>query len=233
MKRTLALLIGMMICASVARAGDVKVKARMTTGPKDEPTTTFAADTPKVFALFKTKGAQKGDKLRGVWIAEDVGDAAPANTKIDEKTVTMEGDTDDGDFSVTKPTKGWPVGKYRVEIYVNDELATTVKFTIKAAGKTEKEKESAESADDEYSFKVHNTTKDKITKLLASEDGDEYGSFDVGRAGIAPGQTMTLKWDKSTNNTNCHWFIKAVFEDGSETKAKKFDFCEEDLELEF
>ena len=55
---------------------------------------------------------------------------------------------------------------------------------------------SAMSADDEYSFKVHNTTKDKITKLLASEDGEEYGAFDVGKAGIAPGKTMTLKWDK-------------------------------------
>jgi len=88
-------------------------------------------------------------------------------------------------------------------------------------------------AEDEYAFKVKNTTKDKITKLLASEDGKDYGSFDVGRAGIAPGDTMTLKWDKSTNKSSCNWFIKAVFEDGSETEAKKFDFCEEDLELEF
>jgi hypothetical protein len=88
-------------------------------------------------------------------------------------------------------------------------------------------------AEDEYSFKVHNTTKDKITKLLASEDGKEYGSFDVGRAGIPPGETVTLKWDKSTNKSSCNWFIKAVFDDGSETPAKKFEFCEEDLELEF
>jgi hypothetical protein len=29
------------------------------------------------------------------------------------------------------------------------------------------------------------------------------------------------------------WFIKAVFDDGSETPAKKFDFCEEGLELDF
>jgi hypothetical protein len=116
MKRALALLIGMMICASVARGGDVKIKAVTTTGPKDEPTTIFTTDTPEVLALFKIKGAQKGDKLRGVWIADDVGDAAPANTKIDEKTLTLEGDTDDGDFSCTKPTKGWPAGKYHVDI---------------------------------------------------------------------------------------------------------------------
>ena len=87
--------------------------------------------------------------------------------------------------------------------------------------------------EDEYSFKVHNTTKDKIVKLLASEDDKDYGSFDVGRKGIGPGETITLKWDKSTNKSDCKWYIKAVFEDDSETPAKKFDFCEEDLELDF
>ena len=91
----------------------------------------------------------------------------------------------------------------------------------------------AVAEDDEYSFKVHNTTGDKITKLLASEDGKEYGSFNVGKEGIGPGETVTLKWDKSTNKSDCKWFIKAVFDDGSQTPAKKFDFCEEDLELDF
>lgn len=84
-----------------------------------------------------------------------------------------------------------------------------------------------------YKFKVHNTTKDKITKLLASEDGKKYSSFDVGKKGIAPGESMTLVWDEKTETSGCEWFIKAVFADDSETAAKKFDFCEEGLELEF
>ena len=32
-------------------------------------------------------------------IAEDVSDVAPANTKVLEKTLTLEEDTDDGDFN--------------------------------------------------------------------------------------------------------------------------------------
>ena len=86
-------------------------------------------------------------------------------------------------------------------------------------------------AEDGYKFKVHNTTKDKITKLLASEDGKKYSFFDVGK-GIAPGETMTLVWGREGGD-DCEWFIKAVFSDGTETPAKKFDFCEEDLELDF
>ena len=84
----------------------------------------------------------------------------------------------------------------------------------------------------EYSFKVHNTTKETITKLLASEDGKTYGFFDVGK-GIKPGQTVTLEWDKSTDGENCKQWFKAVFDDGEESEAVQFDFCEDDLTLEF
>jgi len=85
---------------------------------------------------------------------------------------------------------------------------------------------------DGYSFKVKNTTKETITKILVSEDGEKYGYFDIGK-GIKPGETMTLNWDKSTNGESCHQWFKAVWESGEEGKPVKFDFCDKDLELEF
>ena len=149
MKRILALLIGVISCAAFARAGDVTVEAITAAGPNGEETTTFAADAPKVFVTFKTKGASDGDKIRAVWIADDVGEAAPKGTKIDEKTLKMDGDTEDGIFSLSKPINGWPVGKYHVEIYANDESVTKLKFTIKAAAKSKKhsDEEEEESGD--------------------------------------------------------------------------------------
>ncbi len=87
-------------------------------------------------------------------------------------------------------------------------------------------------ADDQYSFKVNNTTKDVIKQLLVSEDNKTWGHFDIGE-GIKPGVSETLLWDKSTNNQDCKQYIKAVFEDGSETEPVIFDFCEKGLELEF
>ena len=88
------------------------------------------------------------------------------------------------------------------------------------------------AADGNYSFKVKNTTDETITKLLASTDNKNYGNFDIGK-GIKPGETITLVWDKSTDKSDCEWFFKAVFADGEESDAVSFDFCEEDLELEF
>ncbi len=90
----------------------------------------------------------------------------------------------------------------------------------------------ARGADNEYSFKVKNTTDELITKILVSEDGEKYGYFDIGK-GIKPGETMTLVWDKSTNSSSCHQWFKAVWESGKEGKPVKFDFCEKDLQLEF
>jgi hypothetical protein len=87
-------------------------------------------------------------------------------------------------------------------------------------------------AEGEYSFKVTNKTKNTIKKLLASEDGEKYGFFDIGK-GIKPGETMTLVWDKSTNSGKCKQHFKAVYDDDSESEPVEFDFCEKDLELEF
>src|SRR5947199_4695436 len=151
MGRTFGLLIAGMISIAVARAGEVKVEAVMMTEPEGREITAYTADAPKLYAIFKTNGAQSGDKIRGVWIADDVGNAAPAGTKIDEKGLTAEGDTDDGVFSLSKPTNGWPLGTYHIEIYVNDELASKVKFAIKAAAKAKKkscEDEEEESSGD-------------------------------------------------------------------------------------
>lgn len=116
------------ICITVVRGGDVSVKVAMAKGPDDQPTTTFAPNTGTIYALFKTTGCKRGDKIRGVLIAESVGDAAPPNTKVFETLLDMEGD--DGEFTFAKPTNGWPVGKYRVDIYLNEELVTSAKFTV-------------------------------------------------------------------------------------------------------
>ena len=87
-------------------------------------------------------------------------------------------------------------------------------------------------AEEEYSFKVHNNTENTIKSILVSEDGKEWGHFDIGR-GIDSGQTVELVWDKSTHSENCVQYFKAVFDDGSESDATKFDFCEKGLVLEF
>jgi len=35
-----------------------------------------------------------------------------------------------GDFSLSKPTKGWPVGTYRVDLYIDDKVNETAYFEV-------------------------------------------------------------------------------------------------------
>ena len=95
-----------------------------------KPKATFSTEMPKIYALWKGEALKMGDKIRAVWIAEDVGNVAPKSSKITEAFVTAERSDDYGAFGLGRPIDGWPVGKYRLEIYVGDKLAEALKFTI-------------------------------------------------------------------------------------------------------
>ena len=137
--RKIALLIAALLIASPTIAfAEMRVSEAVTglgaTAKYEivDPTDQFAPDTAKIFCAWKAKDLDGDTAVRGVWIAEDVGDVAPANYKIDEATVKVSGGgTASGTFNISKPNNGFPVGKYRLEIYLNDDLARTVKFTVK------------------------------------------------------------------------------------------------------
>jgi len=96
-----------------------------------KPTTVFRPDSPKVVCVFKVEGASIGFSTKSVWIAEDVGDKAPKNYKILEKSLALPF-MNSGSFALTKPDNGFPAGSYRLEIYFGERLAKTLKFTVKA-----------------------------------------------------------------------------------------------------
>ena len=66
MNRIFGLLIASLIAVFVARAADANIEVYMTSTPGGEEETSFAADTPSLFAMFNTKGIKDGDKVRGV-----------------------------------------------------------------------------------------------------------------------------------------------------------------------
>ena len=86
--------------------------------------------------------------------------------------------------------------------------------------------------DSEFSFKIINKTDSTIKKLLVSVDGKKWNFFDIGN-GVAAGKTADMVWSKASDSDPCKQFVKAVYADKSESTPVKFDFCEEDLELEF
>lgn len=84
----------------------------------------------------------------------------------------------------------------------------------------------------EYSFEVLNSTDEDIIALEASEDGKRWGAFDIGD-GIESGDSSTLVWSRSTDNSGCEWYFRAYFSDDTWSRPQVFDFCEDELVLEF
>ncbi len=107
------------------------LEAILTATPEGKAAETFKTTQPTIYLLWKGETLKKGDKLRAVWIAEDVGEAAAKNTKIDEYSIEAPGPKSEGTMSLSSPEKGWPVGTYRVDFFVGDELKLKLPFTIR------------------------------------------------------------------------------------------------------
>jgi hypothetical protein len=90
-------------------------------------------DTPEFYCAWMILGTKGGDKISGTLIAEDVGKVAPPNYEIMTAVYDVpKGKSDNawGHFNFTKPTNGWPLGYYRVEIRKNGVLVAGAMFEV-------------------------------------------------------------------------------------------------------
>jgi len=93
------------------------------------PTTTFSPETPVIHVAFRVSQAQPGSRLKAVWSAVNVGTAAPPNSQLGESTVVLLGPSP-GNFRFTRGAEPWPVGDYKVDLYLNDQLVLSLPYRI-------------------------------------------------------------------------------------------------------
>lgn len=95
---------------------------------------TFSATTAKIFVHADMFDIEKGSKMSGTWIAVDTHGAAPPNYKIDSADLVADGVVNTAIFSLSKPNKGWPIGKYRVELSVDGKVVGSASFAVEGDG---------------------------------------------------------------------------------------------------
>jgi len=98
-----------------------------------KPRSMFSEDEPVIYLIWKGEHFRAGDEIRVIWIAEDVGDASPKDTKINEGSTVVYKSEDHGTISLSRPnSRLWPIGRYRAEIFLDRQFVQTLRFTIQS-----------------------------------------------------------------------------------------------------
>ncbi|MBI4761147.1 MAG: hypothetical protein ACOYYF_05015 [Chloroflexota bacterium] len=132
-KLTVLLAVLALVAASLACSfGDPSLDNVRTAKDQDgnQPATVFSpSDT--VYVVSDLSNGKAGNVVTSKWYAVSV-EGIEANLKFDEADITIEDETFNGNvyFYYPPPEGGWPLGSYKVEIYFNDTLVSTVEFSV-------------------------------------------------------------------------------------------------------
>jgi hypothetical protein len=114
-----------MACGFSASTANIKDSFMSLDEAGTQKTTVYPQDSV-FYCIVTLANAPDDTSLKAVWTAVEAQDTDP-NFKIDEVTTTVGDGT--VPFTLTNDNK-WPVGKYKVELYLNDVLKQTLNFEV-------------------------------------------------------------------------------------------------------
>lgn len=89
-------------------------------------TTKFTTTTPAFYVTGEINNAPDDTVISAVWYYLD----ADADYMIDQSQYQVEGTNNSFYFSLSIPDNGWPVGTYRVDLYIDDAVDQSIFFTV-------------------------------------------------------------------------------------------------------
>jgi hypothetical protein len=92
-----------------------------------ERTNVFSPNDPAFYCFFSLTNAPDSTVLRGAWTLVQA-EGYESNSFIDEGEITS-GDAELY-FSLDRGESLWPVGQYKLDIYIDDNLAQTLDFEV-------------------------------------------------------------------------------------------------------
>ncbi|MCA9994677.1 MAG: trypsin-like peptidase domain-containing protein [Anaerolineales bacterium] len=139
-------LLGLVGCEFSASTANIQA-ASLSRDKAGTQTTTVFDPTDTFYSVVDLANAPDDTKVKAVWTAVNVGDAAAPNYLLNEtELVTGSGDVV---FEAANTAGAWPAGTYKVDIYLNDELSQTLDFRVQAPlGQSEPAVEPAQAAEE-------------------------------------------------------------------------------------
>ncbi len=95
------------------------------------PTNEFAPETLSIVCRWRAEGIKATTIVKGVWIAEETGGAFEKDAKLSESKKSLPPVASMTAVFKLATDSPWPVGKYRLDLYLGDDLSRSVPFIIK------------------------------------------------------------------------------------------------------
>jgi len=129
-KRNLMVILGLVVlalasvaCEFNATTANIKDAYLVTDEASGTKTTSYTQDQPFLFVVEQAN-APDDTKVKAVWYSVD--EAGKATQFVEKEMVTG-----GSPVNFTATNNGpWPVGNYKVELYLNDKLNKTVEFAV-------------------------------------------------------------------------------------------------------
>lgn len=121
----LMVMLSMFACSFSASTANIKEATMAKDADGNEPATVFGQDNV-FYCVVELANAPDDTTVKAAWTAIDVAGAEP-NTFIDETELTTGSGSLHFDLTNTGP---WPIGTYKVDLYLNGELDRTLEFSV-------------------------------------------------------------------------------------------------------
>ena len=90
-------------------------------------TTVYPPDTQTFYCYFDLNNAPDTTVVKGVWTLVSA-EGYESNSEIDSAEIT--GGDNTYYFSLDRSADEWPIGQYKIDLYLNDTLVQTVNFEV-------------------------------------------------------------------------------------------------------
>jgi hypothetical protein len=121
-----AIILSVLACGGTISTANIS-DAWMSTDADGANRTTVYAQDATFYAQADLRNAPEGTQIQGIWTAVDVQDTEP-----DFVIAEAELETESSVVTFDLSNDGlWPIGTYKIDLYLNDTLATTIDFEVR------------------------------------------------------------------------------------------------------
>jgi len=123
-----SLLLASIACNAVAGGTLGISNAHLASDESDSSqVTAYATDAPTFFCYFDLNNAPDTTVVKGTWTLVSA-DGYESNSEIDSAEIT--GGSNTYYFSLNRSGDTWPVGKYKIDLYIDGNMVQTVEFEV-------------------------------------------------------------------------------------------------------